>query len=62
MVIENKDAFSKCLQLFNEINVLQENAPEELLAQKKEHGVDIRYTLLTLNGLSYYYFSPSHSL
>ena len=62
MVIENKNAFSKSLQLFNKINVLQENALEELLAQKKEHGVDIRYTLLPPYGLGYYYLSPSHSL
>ena len=63
MVIENKNAFSKSLQLFNKINVLQENALEELvLAHKQEHGVDLRSTLLTPNGLGYYYLSPSHSL
>ena len=62
LVIENKNAFSKTLQLFNKINVLQENAPEELLDKKEKHGVDIRSILLTPNGLGYYYFSPSHSL
>ena len=62
VVIENKNAFSKNLKLFNKIYVLQENAPEELLAQKQEHGVDIRSTLLTPNELGYYYLSPSHSL
>ena len=62
MVIENKNAFSKILELFKKINVLQENAHEELLAQKQEHDVDIRSTLLTPNGLGYYYLSPSHFL
>ena len=28
-------------KLFNKINVLQENAPQEPLAQKQEHGVEI---------------------
>ena len=32
---ENNNALSKSLQLFNKINVLQDNAFEELLAQKK---------------------------
>ena len=56
MVI-NKNEFSKSLKLLNKINVLQENTPEELLAQKQEHGIDIRFTLLTPNGLGYYYLS-----
>ena len=62
MVIEKKNAFSKSLQFVNKINVLQENALEELLAHKQEHGFDIRSTLITSNGLDYYYFSPSHSI
>ena len=37
---ENNNALSKSLKLFNKINVLQENAPEELLPQKQEHGVE----------------------
>ena len=41
MLIENNNAISKSLQLFNKINVLQENALEEWLAQKQEHGVEI---------------------
>ena len=38
---ENTNALSKNLQFLNRINVLQENAYEELLAQKQEHGVEI---------------------
>lgn len=51
MVIENKNAFSKSLQLFNTIYVLQENAPRELLAQKQEHGVEIVQKVLDMRGL-----------
>ena len=48
---ENTNALSKSLQLFNKINVLQENALEELLAQKKEHGVEIVHKVLDMRGL-----------
>ena len=47
---ENNNALSKSLQLFNKINVLQENAPEELLAQKTEHGVEIVHKVLDMRG------------
>ena len=48
---ENNNALSKSLQLFNKINVLQENAPEELLVQKKEHGVETIQNFLDMRGL-----------
>jgi hypothetical protein len=37
--------------IFYKINVLQENAPEELLAQKQEHGVEIVQKVLDMRGL-----------
>jgi tuftelin-interacting protein 11 len=49
-VHENNNALSKSLQLFNKINVLQKNAPEELLAQKKEHGVETIHKVLDMRG------------
>ena len=47
---EKNNALSKSLQLFNEINVLQENASEELLAHKKEHGVETIQKVLDMRG------------
>ena len=37
--------------MFNKINVLQENASEELLAQKQEHGVETVQKVLDMRGL-----------
>lgn len=37
--------------MFNKINVLQEYAPEELLAQKQEHGVKTIQKVLDMRGL-----------
>ena len=47
---ENNNAFSKSLQLFSKINVLQENAPEGLSAQKQEHGVETIQKVLDMRG------------
>ena len=38
-------------QLFNKITILQENASEELLAQKQEYGVEIVQKVLDMRGL-----------
>jgi tuftelin-interacting protein 11 len=40
----------KSLQLFNKINVLHENAFEERLAQKQEHGVEIVQKVFDMRG------------
>jgi hypothetical protein len=48
---EKNNALSKSLQLFNKINVLQENALEELLGWKQEHGVEIVQKVLDMRGL-----------
>jgi hypothetical protein len=47
---ENNNALSKSLQLFNKINVLQENVVEGMLSQKQEHGVEIVQKLLDMRG------------
>ena len=36
--------------MFNKINVLQENAPKELLAQRQEHGVEIVQEMFDMRG------------
>ena len=48
---ENNNAISKSLQLFDKINILQENAYEELLAQKQEHSVETVQKVLNMTGL-----------
>ena len=46
-----KETFGvETIQFFYKINVFQENAPKELLAQKQEHGVEIVQKVLDMRG------------